>query len=266
MKTFNEIRRNCPPRHGCHPGAAGPSARQPAGSPNTTTAGLNLSATVTLNGTVAAVNVASASQYPTITLNGTVVKVAPVWFLLENDFEIETGHQLVVRAAPALLPTGYYYALEVENLTTQKSIQLRDASGRPLWFPGPGLEMGLRGQSPGSSSGAAGAFAWQARAAVTYGGCLETNNLVEITGQIVEIDATAGIRQPAIVLDVGGKLVTVRIGPLRVLFATDLELAPGDVVSVIAAQETCTGNFVALELSVGDQTVQLRNPDGSPAW
>lgn len=234
-------------------------------SPSTAAAGLNLSATVTLNGTVTAVNVATASQYPTISLNGTVVKVAPVWFLLENDFEIETGHQLVVRAAPALLPTGYYYALEVENLTTQKSIQLRDASGRPLWFRAPGLEMGLRGESPGSSS-AAGAFAWQARAAVTYGGCLDTNNLVEITGQIVEIDATAGIRQPAIVLDVGGKLVTVRIGPLRVLFATDLELAPGDVVSVIAAQETCTGNLVALKLSVGDQTVQLRNPDGRPAW
>jgi hypothetical protein len=63
-----------------------------------------------------------------------------------------------------------------------------------------------------------------------------------------------------------GNLLTVKLGPERILEAADFEIKAGDALTVRYAV-TCTGETVALELtnSAGARIV-LRNDDLTLAW
>jgi len=45
---------------------------------------------------VSAVNIGYGMQYPSLTINKLQIKVAPVWYLLDKNFEIKAGDPLVL--------------------------------------------------------------------------------------------------------------------------------------------------------------------------
>ena len=85
-------------------------------------------------------------QYPSITVSKLQIKVAPVWYLLEKNFEIRSGDNLTIVAAPSTSASdSYLYAVEMTNTATQSKLVLRDASGLPLWS--------RQGGGPGAGAG-----------------------------------------------------------------------------------------------------------------
>ena len=94
----------------------------------------DMTKTRTVTGTVSAVDIGYGMQYPSITVNQSVIKVAPVWFLVEQNFELKAGDQVSVVAAPSTVAgDSYLYAIEIANIGGKTRIVLRDAAGVPLW-------------------------------------------------------------------------------------------------------------------------------------
>ena len=89
-------------------------------------AGIDLASFQTVQGTVSAVYLAYGVQYPSIVVAGKNIKVAPLWFFVDHDFEIRVGDNLVVAAASSTNQgDSYLYALQITNNTTQMQIDLR---------------------------------------------------------------------------------------------------------------------------------------------
>ncbi len=64
-----------------------------------------------------------------------------------------------------------------------------------------------------------------------------------------------------------GKLITLKIGPERILFDHDFELKPGETVTARFGVAACSEEYVALQLTnAAGKTVVLRNDDGTAAW
>lgn len=70
---------------------------------------------------------------------------------------------------------------------------------------------------------------------------------------------------PALTVKVAdGSLLTFKLGPERVLLASDLELK---AVTVKYAAASCTGELIALAVTnAAGVTVVLRDEPGRPAW
>jgi hypothetical protein len=99
-------------------------------------------------------------------------------------------------------------------------------------------------------------------------GCLDTTSIAVVAGTVEKVSAGVGIQFPTLVLKTAeGKLLTIRIGPERVLLAADFEITAGQRLTVRYAASTCRDELVALELtdSTGRKIV-LRDPDGTSAW
>jgi len=230
--------------------AQGFQRRQAAGSGAGVNANLDLSRIQTIEGTVTAVSLAYGTEYPSITINQALIKVAPAWFLLENDFEIRTGDKLKVTAAPSLLPSdSYLHALTLTNLANNTLLVLRDQNGLPQWNGGRG---------PQRNSGAV----------RLGGGCLDPATITTVSGVVEKIMAGPGLEQPTLVLKTtDGKLITVKIGPEWILLAHDFELKAGEKVTVKYGVAASSGENLALELTnAAGVTIVLRNDDGTPAW
>src|SRR5262245_60921883 len=162
---------------------------------------LDMTKVQTVSGTVGAVAIGYGMQYPSITIGKVQIKVAPVWYLLDNNFEIKVGDVLTVQAAPALAtPDPYLYAIEIANAADQR-ILLRDVLGRPLW----------------TNSQAGGP-------ATTEGSCLLGSPAVA-AGIVEQINSGVGIQMPTLTLKLSdGTLLTFKLGPERILLESDLEL------------------------------------------
>jgi hypothetical protein len=207
---------------------------------------LNMTRVQTISGIVGTVNIAFGMQYPSIAIDKVQIKVAPIWYLLDKNFEIKTGDALSVLAAPSSVAGDpYLYAVEMTNTTTQLRIVLRNAAGIPLWTN--------RSAPP---------------APVAEGGCLDGVTVAVASGGIEQLNSGFGIQMPALTLKtVDGTLLTFKLGPERVLLAADFELKPGEQVTVRYAQASCTGDLVALSLTnAAGATVVLREDDGTPNW
>lgn len=92
-----------------------------------------------VKGVVATVSMARGLGPATITLQtseGTryTLRLGPVRYLLQKGFNLTVGDVLEVRAAGA--GVAPLIAIEARNLTTRKSIRLRDENFRPLWAGG----------------------------------------------------------------------------------------------------------------------------------
>ena len=122
-----------PPRRHSHRGPAANNARIRrivllAAAPDMTR-------TLTVSGAVSAVDIGYGMQYPSITVNQKVIKIAPAWYLVEQDFELKTGDQVSAAAAPSTVAgDSYLYAIEIANVASKTTIVLRDAAGIPLWM------------------------------------------------------------------------------------------------------------------------------------
>ena len=90
-------------------GPRGPQA--PASAPYT---GLNMAAVQVIQGAVTDVDIARGAQYPTVVVNRLQIKLAPEWYLLDNDIEIKTGDTLkITAAASANSADTYLYAIDI---------------------------------------------------------------------------------------------------------------------------------------------------------
>jgi hypothetical protein len=111
-------------------------------------ANLDLKAKTTLEGTVQTVNMAAGQGFPNFTLqvgsNTFTLMAGPFWALQQADFKISQGDRLSVEAYPSLQHQNTWVAATIQNLTTQKSIRLRDENGQPLDMRGRGPMNGLR--------------------------------------------------------------------------------------------------------------------------
>jgi hypothetical protein len=207
---------------------------------------LNMAKVQTVAGTVTAVNIGYGTQYPSITIGKVQIKVAPVWYLLDNNFEIKAGDALSVLAAPANLATDpYLYAVEITNTATNLRIVLRDAGGVPLWT---GRQTSVA--TPAADS------------------CLAGATVLVASGTVEQINSGVGIQMPTLTIKVAnGSLLTFKLGPERILLASDLELKAGEPVTVKYAVASCTGELIALSVTnAAGVTVVLRDELGRPAW
>lgn len=207
----------------------GPGAGQPNGTP--ATPALNMTAQKTIEGAVSSVQLGYGVQYPTIVVNQSQIKVAPVWFLLESDFEVAAGDKVSVVAAPsANAGDTYWYAIRITKGAF--TITLRDSLGVPVWTSPAGGRGGMP-QGPASC-----------------GACIDPASAQTATGVIDRVNAGIGIQQPTLVLKLaGGTLLTVKLGSERLILASDFELNAGATLTVKYAESTCTGELVALQLT-----------------
>jgi hypothetical protein len=199
----------------------------------------------TVEGAINSVQIAYGAQYPSIVIDKTLIKVAPVWYLLDNGFELTAGETVKVVAAPSL-NTGdsYLYAVSITKLATGASLTIRSEAGVPLWTGG-----GANQAAPRQSAL-----------------CIDPVSVQTATGTIESVNAALGIQFPVLVLKTqDGALLTIKLGPERLLLASDFELKPGATLTVQYATATVTGELVALQLTdaLGNVLV-LRDPDGMP--
>lgn len=233
-------------------GPRGPQA--PANAPHT---GLNMAAVQVIQGAVTDVDIARGAQYPTVVVNKLQIKLAPEWYLLDNDIEIKTGDTLkITAAASAIEADTYLYAIDVAKGSA--FLKLRDSQGLPLWTGGPG---GAKGHASGQRNGSG-------QGTGECQGCLDAASAVTVTGSVEKVTAGTGIQFPTVVLKTAdNKHLTIKIGPERVLLAADFEITAGQKLTVKYAASTCKDELVALELTDSNgRKLVLREQDGTPAW
>jgi molybdopterin converting factor small subunit len=229
----------------------GPRTTQHQNTSNHPAAVPDMTKARTVSGMVGAVDSGYGMQYPSITVNQSVIKVAPVWFLVDQNFELKAGDQVSVVAAPSTIPgDSYLYAIEIANIASKTRIVLRDAAGVPLWTATNGARGG-NAAGPGNGIG-----------------CLDLTTVNTAAGTVEKVSMGIGIQMPSLVVKTTvGALVSMKLGPERVLLAADFELKTGDTVSAKYAHETCTDENVALQLTnSAGVTITLRNGDGTPNW
>lgn len=205
-------------------------------------AGLNMAAQTTIDGSITSVQIAYGTQYPSIVVNKTQIKVAPVWFLLENDFELVTGDAVSVVVAPSN-NKGDTYLYAVRIAKSADSITLRSELGVPLWTK---QAEGRGGKPEGPSN---------------CGACVDLASAQSATGVIDRVNSGVGIQHPTLVLKLAdGTLLTVKLGSERLILSSDFELNAGATLTVKYALATCTDELVALQLTDADgKTLTLRN-------
>ncbi len=229
--------------------AQGPNGRGGRAVAPQTKSGLDMARLQSVVGIVSSVQIAYGAQYPAIVINQTQIKVAPAWYLLENDFELAVGESVQVAAAASNTANDpYLYAVDITKLSSGAKITLRNELGVPLW-----IGAARRGGNP--------------QAPRTGGTCIDTASIQTVTGIIDRVTAGAGIQHPTLVLKVGEVLLTIELGPERILLDSDLELKPGATLTMKYARTSCCDAYVALQITDADgHTLLLRHDDGTPAW
>ncbi len=245
--------------------AQGPRGQQNGNAFRTQSgSGLDMSRQTTVQGVITAINIGYGLQYPSIQVGQTVVRVAPVWFLLENDFELKAGDNVTVTAAPGANDPAVLHAVSIVNQTNHSELALRDESGYPLWQRGAGGGgrggNGAGGNGAGSGRGASGGQAGTS--------CVDPATITAFQGTVVSVSMGVGLQMPTLVVKKSdGVEITVKIGPERILQENDFELAPGEAVTVKMATASCTGEYIALQLTnAAGVIITLRDDNGKPAW
>jgi hypothetical protein len=236
-----------------HSAAQGPHGRGGwGGGAGMGASSLDMTKTRTFNGTVGAIDIGYGAQYPSFTVGTTTFKVAPVWYFLNNDFELKAGDPVSVTAAPSTIPgDSYLYAISIANTKTGAKLVMRDSNGLPLWS-GPAAG---RGNGGGIGAG-------------VCTGCVDPKSIATVMGTVEKVVAGVGIQMPSLVLKgADGKLVTIKIGPERTLLEADFEIKAGDRITARYAYATCSEEYIALQLmNAQGNILKLRNDDGTPAW
>jgi hypothetical protein len=146
-------------------------------------------------------------------------------------------------------------ALRIKNLSNGAKIELRSATGQPLW------RRGQNGAGPGSGSG-------PQYAAACSGACFDPSSITRFQETVESANRGLGIQQPTLTVKLASsEPVTLKIGPARILFDNGFELKAGEAISGRAGKSTCREEWLALELiNASGATVKLRHDDGTPAW
>ncbi len=110
---------------------------------------LDLAGKTALDGTVESVSMGPGQGMPsfviqTVDNKKATIIASPYWTLVNAQFEISVGNRISVLAFPSLSFQGTYVAAELKNLTTGKSLALRDDNGIPVGGIGPRHGAGSR--------------------------------------------------------------------------------------------------------------------------
>lgn len=92
---------------------------------------------------------------------------------------------------------------------------------------------------------------------------LDLSSVETLTGIAVAIEGGPGEGVPTLILRVGGEELEIVIGPYRVWAASDIEVTPGEELTVTFVPCTNDGHLVALSVIEEEtgKTVQLRDPE-----
>ena len=187
-----------------------------------------------------------------------LIKLAPVWFFLENDIEIDKGDTVKVTYAASAI-SGDLYAIRIELLDEGASIDLRNPeTGQPLWVGGYAYNRNARGRNGAG---------YQGEGART-GNCLDLASAVTVTGTINAILRPEGIRQTKIAFTPdGGQQILVRMGPVRLLMQQGLMIQEGARLTLTVAKDACSDELVVTAAGPeGAEPITLRNAVGAPTW
>ena len=94
-------------------------------------------------------------------------------------------------------------------------------------------------------------------------------NEVKVKGEITEIKEVSGPWEGThLVVKTGSGIVLVHVGPSEFLKEMEMTFAVGDKVEVVGskAPNTTEEEILAREITVGNNTVTLRDPKGVPIW
>lgn len=232
-------------------------------APGSGQAQINMAMATAVSGKITAVQIAYGAQYPSITLEGKTIKIAPVWFMLDNDFELAAGDEVKVLAAPSAKEGDpSLYAITIEKPASGVTLTLRSEAGIPMWtMPSAGPNANTSGAGYGGTGNPSSPRLNQGA------GCVDPATITEVKGVVDAVTLGAGIQQPQLTVIAGGKSLTVKIGPERLILAADFELKTGMTLTVRYATATCTGELIALSLSdESGARIVLRNDIGTPAW
>jgi hypothetical protein len=233
-------------------GPGGPATPGPNPSAPRTNVGVNMATIQVIEGKIASIQIGLGTQYPTIVVNDKQIRIAPVWFMLDNDFELATGDLVSVKAvASNVSGNAYLYAIEITR--GDVTLTLRDNAGVPLWTGGSNGRDGRNGNTNPPRTGT---------------GCVAADTIKTVSGVIASLTAGAGIQHPIMDLKLDdATLLTLKLGPERILLGADIELEVGAKVTVKYGVATCTGENLALEITdASGTTLKLREDDGRPAW
>jgi hypothetical protein len=227
---------------------------QPGGPRGPHTPGLNLTAVQTLEGPIAKIYIGYGLQFPSILVAGKNVRLAPAWFLLDNDLELTTGEQVRLTVAPAnRTPDPYLYALQITRLQVRATLALRNEEGTPLWTRSRRSGQGIPPDPPNPKTGAP---------------CIDLETLRTETGLVHKVNAGEGLQFPTLeFVAASGQFLVLHLAPERILLGGDFEMNVGDTMSVKYAPVPCNGEFAALQITdAAGRILVLRNDDGTPAW
>ncbi|HYK88473.1 MAG TPA: hypothetical protein VE398_06865 [Acidobacteriota bacterium] len=102
---------------------------------------LDLAAKTALEGTVESVSMAAGQGMPSFTIQAgdkkAIIVASPYWALTKANFDIKVGDRMSILAFPSLQFSDTYVAADLKNLTTGKTLLLRDDNGIPVNGIGP---------------------------------------------------------------------------------------------------------------------------------
>ncbi len=243
----------------------GPRGPQPANGNSAQAAGqmaasplhsLDPAAVTVITGKVTQVNLAVGVQNPSIVIDGKTIELAPVWWMLERGLELKEGETLEVKAAPCLDPAKtMLFAIEIRNSTTGTTLALRDENGLPLWITRGGR---AQGQQMSSNAG---------NGPADCSGCFDPASVVTASGMVESVNAGLGIQMPTVTLKTGAGLVTIKIGPERILLEAGFVIKAGDALTATYGKSLCTDELIALSLTnAAGEKVTLRDETGRVNW
>ncbi len=137
----NAPAQQCWHQGGMHHGWQSSTAQQAQGMVPYCHLQLDIAGKTSLDGTVESVSVAPGQGMPSFVITtgdqkATVI-ASPYWTLVNANFEIRVGDKMSVLAFPSLQVKDTFVAAELKNLTTGKSLILRDEYGMPMGGFGP---------------------------------------------------------------------------------------------------------------------------------
>ncbi len=224
---------------------------------------VDASNTVTLVGTVKAVNMAPGQGMPQITLllsNGSevTIMVGPYRVLADTHFEIKSGQALEVKAFQDPRTPSAFVAMELKDSVTGATATLRSAAGMPQGGRGGmGMMRGMGG--PGGMRYGTGACADCAN--------LDLKARATLTGTVMSVDMAPGQGFPSFTLQAGGTTYTIAAGPYRALQQAGFKISQGDQLSVEAypsLQHPDAWVAATIQNNSTQKNIQLRDENGRP--
>jgi len=231
----------------------------------------------TIYGEVIAFTGGSGSGMPMVTVDDDVlgevgVALGPIWFLQAAEFSAAPGDTVDILAYTCATCAADWVAATIENITTGDFVELRDATGRPLWTQrqsqrggsgrvGQGNGSGGQnggGQGGGDGTGEPGGSGNGTGSGPSNGSGLDMSLIETLTGAVVDFTGHAGSGQPVLTLDVGGVIYEITVSPYGPIEAAGLVIEPGLILTVVVAPTECVEDPHLVTISIQDDATGVQ--------